>query len=179
MSLFSIRLLSQGALWICHVYVENDFIPHPSIPLPAPAPNDDVSDRDIGSCEPGTDDPDCLVYDTDLYYRGGARSLIITVANILLIWVASMLMFRIKEILPIEKSVFWSDLGVARKVYQNRAVLQHSVQAIDSATTADLDVTQQDTPGSVDVMNQASFEESNESKEDHHDINQPILEDAP
>jgi len=35
-----------------------------------------------------------------------------------------MLMFRLKEILPIEKKVFWEDLGVTRRIYQRRALLQ-------------------------------------------------------
>jgi len=42
--------------------------------------------------------------------------------------------FRMKEVLPIEKSIFWSDLGIARKVYQRRAVLQHAQVAISTAT---------------------------------------------
>lgn len=54
----------------------------------------------------------------------GLLSLFLTFANILLIWMASMLMFRMKEVLPIEKNVFWSDLGVARKIYRKRALLQ-------------------------------------------------------
>lgn len=59
----------------------------------------------------------------DQYYRSGVVSLMLTVVNILLIWLSSMLMFRMKEVLPIRKKVFWEDLGVARKVYQNRAML--------------------------------------------------------
>jgi len=35
-----------------------------------------------------------------------------------------MLMFRLKEVLPIEKKVFWEDLGVTRRIYQRRALLQ-------------------------------------------------------
>jgi len=42
--------------------------------------------------------------------------------------------FRIKEVLPIEKSIFWSDLGIARKVYQRRAVLQRAQVAISTAS---------------------------------------------
>lgn len=51
-------------------------------------------------------------------------SLGLTVSNIFLIWISSMLMFRIKEVLPIKKRVFWSDLGIARKLYQKRALVQ-------------------------------------------------------
>ena len=57
------------------------------------------------------------------YYRGGTISLLLTLMNILLIWLSGMLMFRMKEVLPIKKKVFWEDLGVARKIYQNRALL--------------------------------------------------------
>ena len=32
-------------------------------------------------------------------------------------------MFRMKEVLPIEKNVFWSDLGIARKIYKGKAIL--------------------------------------------------------
>lgn len=38
---------------------------------------------------------------------GGVVSLLLTLANILLVVVASMLMFRLKEKLPIRKKVFW------------------------------------------------------------------------
>lgn len=54
----------------------------------------------------------------------GMVSLGLTVSNIILIWISSMLMFRIKEVLPIEKSIFWSDLGIARKLYQKKALIQ-------------------------------------------------------
>lgn len=55
---------------------------------------------------------------------GGIISLILTLANIFLIWIAGMFMFRMKEVLPIEKKIFWEDLGVARKIYQHRAMLE-------------------------------------------------------
>lgn len=35
-----------------------------------------------------------------------------------------MLMFRIKEVLPIDKKIFWDDLKVTRRIYQRRALLQ-------------------------------------------------------
>ena len=52
-------------------------------------------------------------------------SLGLTLVNIAMIWISSMLMFRLKEVLPIEKKVFWSDLSIARKIYQGkkRAIL--------------------------------------------------------
>ena len=33
------------------------------------------------------------------------------------------LQFRVKERLPIQKSIFWSDLGLARKIYRNLAII--------------------------------------------------------
>jgi len=59
----------------------------------------------------------------DKFYRAGAVSLFLTLANILLIWLSGMFMFRMKEVLPIKKTVFWEDLGIARRVYTHRAVL--------------------------------------------------------
>ena len=60
---------------------------------------------------------------TEGFYRAGIASFCVTLVNIVLICISGMLMFRLKEVLPIKKKVFWEDLGVARKVYQNRAVL--------------------------------------------------------
>eukprot|EP00537_Pseudo-nitzschia_pungens_P010008 CAMPEP_0172390996 /NCGR_PEP_ID=MMETSP1061-20121228/7519_1 /TAXON_ID=37318 /ORGANISM="Pseudo-nitzschia pungens, Strain cf. pungens" /LENGTH=422 /DNA_ID=CAMNT_0013121517 /DNA_START=35 /DNA_END=1303 /DNA_ORIENTATION=- len=54
---------------------------------------------------------------------GGTASLCLTIMNIAVIIVASMFMFRLKETLPIEKSIFWTDLGVARKIYHNVAIV--------------------------------------------------------
>ena len=31
-------------------------------------------------------------------------------------------MFRVKEVLPVEKKIFWNDLKTARKIFQGRAV---------------------------------------------------------
>jgi len=57
------------------------------------------------------------------YRRGGFLSLFLTLANVVIIWIASMLMFRLKEVLPIKKKVFWGDLKVARKIYQKKALM--------------------------------------------------------
>lgn len=64
------------------------------------------------------------IYDPEksLIWRGHAKmSLFLTIMNIVVVIVASMIMFRLKETLPIEKSIFWTDLGVARKIYNNVA----------------------------------------------------------
>lgn len=60
---------------------------------------------------------------------GGSISLALTLANIVLIWIASMMMFRVKEVLPVKKKIFWSDLGVARKIYGKRALITESLVA--------------------------------------------------
>ena len=36
--------------------------------------------------------------------------------------VGATLMFRAKEVLPVEKKVFWDDLKTARRIYQGRAL---------------------------------------------------------
>lgn len=63
------------------------------------------------------------IHPDEKYSHDGTISLFLTLMNIVLIIVASIFMFRLKEILPIEKSIFWEDLGVARKIYHNVAVI--------------------------------------------------------
>lgn len=48
-------------------------------------------------------------------------SLMLTVVNVLFVSIGAILMFRIKEVFPVEKTVFWSDLKIARRIYQGRA----------------------------------------------------------
>mmetsp|Transcript_29304 Transcript_29304/g.52996 ORF Transcript_29304/g.52996 Transcript_29304/m.52996 type:complete len:105 (-) Transcript_29304:168-482(-) len=68
----------------------------------------------------------------------GVISLSVTLANIFLIWIASMLMFRLKETLPIKKRLFWSDLKITRRIYQRRALLQAvEVEPIEADDDAD------------------------------------------
>ena len=78
---------------------------------------------------PGIDVPDEELpdYTTRSDYReAGLISLLLTVANIVLVAAASMLMFRMKERLPIpSKKVFWDDLGTARKIYRNLALMSN------------------------------------------------------
>ena len=63
-------------------------------------------------------------YSHDEYNKMGALSLGLTVINIALIWISSMFMFRMKEVLPIRKKIFWEDIGVARKIYTDKAFLR-------------------------------------------------------
>eukprot|EP00804_Cyclotella_cryptica_P010100 CCRYP_019283-RA/>CCRYP_019283-RA protein AED:0.02 eAED:0.02 QI:571/1/1/1/0.66/0.5/4/1779/337 len=62
-------------------------------------------------------------YNFKTFSHAGWVSLGLTLVNIAMIWISSMIMFRLKEVLPIQKKVFWSDLGIARKIYQGKAVL--------------------------------------------------------
>lgn len=57
------------------------------------------------------------------FHRMGFISLSLTVANVVVVWLAAALMFRIKEVLPLKKKrVFWDDLKIARRIYQRRAI---------------------------------------------------------
>lgn len=67
------------------------------------------------------------------YYKQGLISLALTIANIIFIIIASMIMFRLKETLPIQKSIFWTDLGIARKIYHNVAIIPKVQKAPDDA----------------------------------------------
>ena len=49
-----------------------------------------------------------------------------------------MLMFRIKEVLPIQKKIFWADLGIARMIYKGKAVLAHQAFDPEPNTTEQL-----------------------------------------
>lgn len=83
----------------------------------------------------------------DEYSVDGAVSLLVTVSNVLLIWLSGMLMFRMKEVLPIRKRVFWEDLGVARQVYTNRAVLStehYNASAAKNSNDVETPVVSQD-----------------------------------
>ena len=48
-------------------------------------------------------------------------SLLLTVSNVIFVAIGAITMFRLKEVLPVEKTVFWTDLKVARRIYQGRA----------------------------------------------------------
>ena len=57
-------------------------------------------------------------------FRGmGFLSLSLTVVNVVVVWLAAALMFRMKEVLPLKKKrIFWDDLKIARRIYQRRAI---------------------------------------------------------
>jgi hypothetical protein len=49
-------------------------------------------------------------------------SLFSIVANVIFVAIGATLMFRLKEVLPVKKKVFWDDLKIARRIYQGRAL---------------------------------------------------------
>ena len=58
-------------------------------------------------------------------FSGAAiTSLLLTIANIICVALGATLMFRIKEVLPVKKKVFWDDLKIARRIFQGRATDQ-------------------------------------------------------
>ncbi|KAL7529526.1 hypothetical protein ACHAXR_003014 [Thalassiosira sp. AJA248-18] len=61
-------------------------------------------------------------YDVPNFSEMGLTSLMLTVANVALVAIGATLMFRLKEVLPVNKKVFWDDLKVARRIYQGRAL---------------------------------------------------------
>jgi hypothetical protein len=140
--------VNSGILWIAYWFQEQDWLGGGD-PTPMPAAQD--LDKDF---------PDDDEYEPTLkdFRRSGIISLTLTLANIALIIISSMIMFRCKEryvsdayliacssgssrsrvvlvywsiylafsqllrafdSLPVEKNIFWYDLGVARKIYRN------------------------------------------------------------
>jgi uncharacterized hydrophobic protein (TIGR00271 family) len=92
--------VNAGILWVAYAFVKGGL-------LDVPTKYDNIDDE----------------YNSEEYRRAGLYSLFVTLANILLIWISGMLMFRMKEVLPIKKKIFWEDITIARKIYQKRAVM--------------------------------------------------------
>ena len=71
---------------------------------------------------------DNLLQVMDEYYPNfsqmGFISLMLTVINVIMVACGSALMFRVKEVLPIKKKVFWDDLKFARRLYQVSIALE-------------------------------------------------------
>ena len=59
---------------------------------------------------------------TQNFSQMGTISLMLTLANVVFVACGATLMFRLKEVLPVKKKVFWYDLKVARRIYQGRAI---------------------------------------------------------
>ena len=84
-----------------------------------------------------------IVKEDDDYHFMGIISLILTVANVIMVAAGAAGMFRLKEVLPVKKKVFWDDLKVARRIYTGRATdeatgdLVSAERALIMATSAD------------------------------------------
>ena len=86
---------------MCHIFAVNDIIDDtPSLIKPLPAEDDRNFEGD-----------DTDGYSRVEYRQMGIISLQLTLANVALIWVSSMLMFRIKELLPVRKKVWFCIIG--------------------------------------------------------------------
>mmetsp|Transcript_28508 Transcript_28508/g.57372 ORF Transcript_28508/g.57372 Transcript_28508/m.57372 type:complete len:122 (+) Transcript_28508:212-577(+) len=59
--------------------------------------------------------------DNSSYSQAAIMSLFLTLANIICVALGATLMFRMKEVLPVKKKVFWDDLKIARRIFQGRA----------------------------------------------------------
>jgi hypothetical protein len=139
-----------GILWIAFWFQEQDWLGS-SIPAWETMPAEFDADNDEDDLPPTLKD----------FAEGGLISLVLTLSNIVLVIISSMIMFRCKEryvlrtvlvfhfslwssnwsrlvyysslefshddtlfllsfddSLPVEKNIFWNDLGVARKIYR-------------------------------------------------------------
>jgi len=65
------------------------------------------------------------------------------VFNVIFVAIGATLMFRLKEVLPVKKKVFWDDLKIARRIYQGRGLdpdtgevltLERCVQILNNAS---------------------------------------------
>ena len=78
-----------------------------------------------------------LEEEDELYHYMGLLSLALTVVNVIMVAVGAAGMFRLKEVLPVKKTVFWDDLKIARRIYTGRALDEItggmvSTEAVDS-----------------------------------------------
>ena len=59
-------------------------------------------------------------YTSNNFSQMGVLSLMLTIANVIMVALGATLMFRAKEVLPVKKKIFWDDLKIARRIYQVR-----------------------------------------------------------
>lgn len=100
-----------GVLWVAYAYVDDD------------------NEASTTASNTG--------YTKKEFREAGLISLFLTLANIILIWISSILMFRMKEVLPIKKKIFWSDLGIARHIYRGRALMRQSPEDLHTKASGD------------------------------------------
>jgi hypothetical protein len=114
-----------GILFVAQAFVEGGVINSTSPVVTVPYNGELVTLQVVNS-----NNDNRPFYDSSDFYGMALMSLFLTLANIILVCLASILMFRIKEVLPIKKKVFWNDLSVARKIYQNKAIMTGPVPGI-------------------------------------------------
>jgi uncharacterized hydrophobic protein (TIGR00271 family) len=88
--------VNAGILWIAYIFAENGFIESNIGPTPMLPKAEELGAQSFGENEE---------LNRKDYREMGATSLLLTLANIVLIWLSSILMFRVKEVLPISKKV--------------------------------------------------------------------------
>lgn len=117
-----------GILWVAQIFKDTNTLGE--FPPPVQIPEYENLEEAVNRLTPAPTGPPSGTgsslndYDSWQFWVGGSISLLLTVSNIILIIVSSILMFRMKERLPIQKNIFWDDLGVARKVYRNLAYME-------------------------------------------------------
>lgn len=113
--------VNAGIMWVGYAFVQSDsgFIPNQYASLEDVYPTLYNITLVLGAINAQDN-----YVDRVNYRRMGGLSLGLTFANIILIWISGMLMFRMKEVLPVKKAVFWDDLGLARKIYSRKAIMQ-------------------------------------------------------
>mmetsp|Transcript_31864 Transcript_31864/g.48483 ORF Transcript_31864/g.48483 Transcript_31864/m.48483 type:complete len:429 (+) Transcript_31864:29-1315(+) len=124
-----------GILWVAQLFKEADIlgndpmeITNPINPIPENLPEPPEENLpEVRRYLEGLNN-----YETHEFWLGGLISLLLTVSNIILIIFSSILMFRVKERLPIKKKVFWTDLGAARKIYRNLAYMEDEEEEFEA-----------------------------------------------
>eukprot|EP00539_Tryblionella_compressa_P000844 CAMPEP_0178750534 /NCGR_PEP_ID=MMETSP0744-20121128/10050_1 /TAXON_ID=913974 /ORGANISM="Nitzschia punctata, Strain CCMP561" /LENGTH=449 /DNA_ID=CAMNT_0020404131 /DNA_START=260 /DNA_END=1609 /DNA_ORIENTATION=- len=105
--------VNAGLLWISYIYYKNDVLSGENV---IGLHNgeyhvyDEVSPKELRILQ-------------GQFLQAGTISLLLTLSNVVLIIISSMFMFRLKERLPVKKKIAWQDLGVARKIFSDRAVM--------------------------------------------------------
>lgn len=120
--------VNAGILFVAYFWAETDWWNDDERPIgvqPELYAADRFSSIDVINVVQDTPIGEPVYSDQADFRAAGVCSISLTVANIVIVAIASMIMFRLKERLPISKKVFWTDLGVARKIYRDLAVMSN------------------------------------------------------
>ena len=82
--------VNAGVIWVAYAYYNNDLLGTEPVPM--------TLDYNATEDYMATNDDDLLDGLLGQFLSGGMISLLLTLANIVLIWIASMFMFRLKEV---------------------------------------------------------------------------------